>query len=146
MKNIELGLKRNESLSALRNQLIANLVEITKDLPMPEIAALVAHATHSFECASTCRNPIADGSGLTVREQEVLVLVAHGYSRRAIGQSLSISMNTAARHIANIYSKLGVSTVAEATVWAYSQQLISLPEQPQRRSEDDAHQYFEKLV
>ena len=52
---------------------------------------------------------------LTNREKEVLVLIAHGYCRREIASSLRISKNTAARHISNIYSKLNINTVAEAT-------------------------------
>ncbi len=95
---------------------------------MQDIAALLAYANSCSERASATRRAIPDNTKLTEREQEVLVLVAHGYSRRAIGQSLSISMNTAARHIANIYAKLGVSTVAEATQWAYSRRLIAAPQ------------------
>ena len=55
---------------------------------------------------------------LSAREQEVLVLVSNGYSRREIGDALEISVNTAARHISNIYRKLGVTSVAEATRYA----------------------------
>ena len=55
---------------------------------------------------------------LSTREQEVLVLVSNGYSRREIGDALEISVNTAARHISNIYRKLGVTSVAEATRYA----------------------------
>ena len=54
----------------------------------------------------------------------MLVLVANGYNRKSIGASLGISVNTAARHIANIYSKLGISTVAEATCLAYNCNVI----------------------
>lgn len=95
---------------------------------MHDITALIAYANSCSERSSDTRHTHPDNARLTGREQEVLVLVAHGYSRRAIGESLSISMNTAARHIANIYAKLGVSTVAEATQWAYSQRLIAVPE------------------
>jgi len=52
---------------------------------------------------------------LTNREKEVLVLIAHGYCRREIASSLHISRNTAARHISNIYTKLDINSVAEAT-------------------------------
>ena len=58
---------------------------------------------------------------LSAREQEVLILVSNGYSRREIGDSLDISVNTAARHISNIYRKLGVTSVAEATRYAMGQ-------------------------
>ena len=51
---------------------------------------------------------------LTDREKQVLALLAHGYTRREIGGSLGISANTSARHIANIYRKLDISTAAEA--------------------------------
>lgn len=61
---------------------------------------------------------------LSKRELEVLVLVANGYNRKNIGSSLGISVNTAARHIANIYSKLGISSVAEATSLAYTTNVI----------------------
>lgn len=57
----------------------------------------------------------ADVEQLTDREKEVLVLVASGYNRKEIGRSLGISACTAAKHISNIYRKLGVSTIAEAT-------------------------------
>ena len=61
---------------------------------------------------------------LSKRELEVLVLVANGYNRKSIGGTLGISVNTAARHIANIYSKLGISSVAEATSFAYQSNVI----------------------
>jgi len=57
-------------------------------------------------------------SKLTQRETEVLVLVANSYTRSEIAKALGISPNTAARHIANIYRKLGISSVAEATNYA----------------------------
>ena len=61
------------------------------------------------------RSKLAD---LSKREHEVLVLVSNGYSRREIGEALEISVNTAARHISNIYRKLGVTSVAEASRYA----------------------------
>jgi len=61
---------------------------------------------------------------LTTRERQVLVLVANGYSRREIGETLCISFNTAASHIRNIYAKLEISTTAEATRIALDAGLI----------------------
>lgn len=55
---------------------------------------------------------------LSGREREVLTLIANGYSRKQVGDSLGISSNTAARHISTIYSKLEVSSIAEATRYA----------------------------
>lgn len=51
---------------------------------------------------------------LTERELEVLALLAHGHSNKAIGQTLFISEATAKFHVGNILHKLGVSRRAEA--------------------------------
>ena len=51
-------------------------------------------------------------NNLTQRENEVLVLVANSYTRAEIASTLGISPNTAARHIANIYRKLGISSLS----------------------------------
>jgi len=62
--------------------------------------------------------------GLTGREVEVLVLVAGGRSNRAIADELYISTKTVARHVSNIFAKLGVSSRAAATAKAFEHQLM----------------------
>lgn len=57
------------------------------------------------------------GGLLTGRETEVALLAARGMSNRAIGHELFISQATAARHIANIFTKLGVSSRAQLVAW-----------------------------
>lgn len=54
---------------------------------------------------------------LTVREREVALLVARGLSNRAIAAELFISPATAARHVANILGKLGLSSRAQIAAW-----------------------------
>jgi ATP/maltotriose-dependent transcriptional regulator MalT len=56
---------------------------------------------------------------LTGRELEVLRLIAAGDTNRAIGARLAISEKTVARHVSNIFTKLGVNTRAAATAYAY---------------------------
>ena len=51
---------------------------------------------------------------LTAREKEVLALIVEGLSNRGIAKRLVISESTAARHVFNIFSKLGVHTRAQA--------------------------------
>ena len=63
-------------------------------------------------------------SGLTGRELEVLRLLAAGYSNRELGDALFISPTTAARHVANIYNKLGVDSRARAAALAHELGLI----------------------
>ena len=65
-----------------------------------------------------------DTHGLTRRELEVLRLVAAGETNRAIAAELVLSERTVDRHVSNIYAKLGVSTRAAATAYAYKQQLV----------------------
>lgn len=62
--------------------------------------------------------------GLTVRELEVLRLVAGGKSNREIAAALVISDHTARRHLQNIFGKLGVSSRAAATAYALRHRLI----------------------
>lgn len=108
-----------------KTQLLTKIFAITRTMTSSEIAELLGVVQSFAQPVRQTKLRAQHGSSLTEREMEVLVLVANGYSRRAIGLSLSISMNTAARHIANIYAKLGVSSVAEATQWALSHGLVA---------------------
>jgi DNA-binding NarL/FixJ family response regulator len=62
-------------------------------------------------------------AGLTPREVEVLRLVATGKTNRAIAAELFLSEKTVARHVSNIFTKLGVSSRAAATAYAYQHDL-----------------------
>jgi DNA-binding NarL/FixJ family response regulator len=62
--------------------------------------------------------------GLTSRELEVLRLVAAGESNRAIASALVISEHTVARHVQNIFAKLGVSSRTAASAFAYEHDLV----------------------
>jgi DNA-binding NarL/FixJ family response regulator len=62
--------------------------------------------------------------GLTPRELEVLRLVAAGKTNRAVAAALFISEKTVARHVSNIFGKLGLSTRAAATAYAYRHGLV----------------------
>jgi DNA-binding CsgD family transcriptional regulator len=55
---------------------------------------------------------------LTVRELEVLRLVADGADNATIGRELSISGHTVKHYVTNIFEKLGVRTRVEAAVYA----------------------------
>ena len=61
--------------------------------------------------------------GLTPREVEVLRLVATGKTNRAIAGELFLSEKTVARHVSNIFTKLGVSSRSAATAYAYQHDL-----------------------
>lgn len=61
---------------------------------------------------------------LTQREVEVLRLVAQGLTKPQIARLLGISVNTAKRHVGNIFNKLGVNDRAQAAVWAAHHDLV----------------------
>jgi len=61
---------------------------------------------------------------LTARELEVLGLVATGKTNRAIADALGLSEKTVARHVANIFTKLGLTSRAAATAYAYRNRLV----------------------
>jgi DNA-binding CsgD family transcriptional regulator len=63
--------------------------------------------------------PKALPRGLTAREAEVLRLVASGKTNRDIAVELVISEHTVARHLQNMFVKLGVTSRAAATAFAY---------------------------
>jgi DNA-binding NarL/FixJ family response regulator len=65
-----------------------------------------------------------DSHGLSRRELEVLRLVAAGKSNRDIATALVISEHTVARHIHNIFAKLGVSSRAGATAFAFEHSIV----------------------
>jgi DNA-binding NarL/FixJ family response regulator len=63
---------------------------------------------------------------LTVRETEVLSLVAKGFRNKEIGAALSITEETAQAHVKHILSKLGVHDRTRAAVVAVERGIIRL--------------------
>ncbi|MDN5750668.1 MAG: LuxR C-terminal-related transcriptional regulator [Pseudonocardia sp.] len=61
---------------------------------------------------------------LTGREIQVLRLVATGMANRAIAAELFLSEKTVARHLSNIFTKLGLSSRSAATAYAYEHDLV----------------------
>lgn len=68
----------------------------------------------------------ATGTGreLTPRELDVVRLVAAGNTNREIAARLVISDKTVARHLHNVFTKLGLPNRSAATAWAYEHGLL----------------------
>jgi DNA-binding NarL/FixJ family response regulator len=66
----------------------------------------------------------APAGGLTARELEVLRRLAAGATNREIAAELVVSEHTVHRHVSNIFAKLGVSSRAAATAYAFRHRLI----------------------
>ena len=74
---------------------------------------------------SLARDDERDGThGLSPRELEVLRLVATGKSNRDIAAALVISEHTVARHVQNIFTKLGVASRTAAGAFAFEHDLV----------------------
>ena len=63
-------------------------------------------------------------AGLTAREVEVLRLLARGLSNKEIAARLVISPKTAGNHIEHIYTKIGASNRAGASLFAMQHGLL----------------------
>jgi DNA-binding CsgD family transcriptional regulator len=68
--------------------------------------------------------------GLTPREVEVLAAVARGRTNRQIAGALRISDKTVARHLSNIFTKLGLASRSAATAYAYEHGLVGTGRRP----------------
>jgi ATP/maltotriose-dependent transcriptional regulator MalT len=66
------------------------------------------------------------GGVLSVREMEILLLVARGLSNRQIANALHLSEATVKRHLANAYPKMGVSSRGEAIRKALFEEWITI--------------------
>jgi DNA-binding NarL/FixJ family response regulator len=62
--------------------------------------------------------------GLSPRELEVLELVADGHTNREIAATLIVSEHTVARHVQNIFAKLGVSSRTAAAAFGHQHGLV----------------------
>ncbi len=71
-------------------------------------------------------NPIRGdaAANLSARELQVLAAVATGKTNRQIAAKLGISEHTVARHMANIFNKLGVTTRTAASAFAFERNLV----------------------
>jgi DNA-binding NarL/FixJ family response regulator len=83
------------------------------------VRAVLAAAGHR---RATSRTPWP--AGLSDREVEVLRLIATGSSYRDVARELGISPKTVRHHIEHVYNKIGVTTRAEAAIFAMEHGLV----------------------
>lgn len=61
---------------------------------------------------------------LTAREQEVMRLIARGYTYREVASSLHLSVKTVETHVSAVLRKLQLSNRKELTAWASTRRLL----------------------
>lgn len=84
---------------------------------------LAPEATQALIQAAT--QPSEPGYDLTPREQEVLALIVKGLSNPEIAKRLVIGLSTVKYHVSSIFSKLGVTSRAEAIALAWQHELVT---------------------
>lgn len=108
---------------------------LTKDTPQHELGSQLLSAVNGgypvsevvagflldIDDAATTESSIAS---LTVREREVVALIARGSRYKTVADELGISAKTVESHIANIFRKLDVSTRGEMTAKVAAEFLI----------------------
>jgi pimeloyl-ACP methyl ester carboxylesterase/DNA-binding CsgD family transcriptional regulator len=103
------------------------------DAVIQAIRAFVGPLSHHrrdrirLEQAGATAPPVLQPLGLSVREVEVLQLLATGLSNPAIAAHLVLSVHTVERHVVNLYTKLGIHGRAEATAYALRHGLLPAP-------------------
>ena len=114
-------LKRNLGHDQARAMsLLSEASEISAALGMGPLIARVAELRKEQSSP-----PHANPAGLTVREVEVLRLIAQGKTTREIANKLTLSARTVQRHISNLYAKINVRNRVEATAFAQENPLIA---------------------
>lgn len=73
---------------------------------------------HPAGMLSAARSQMPPQNDLTMREIEVLSLVARGFINKEIADKLHISLTTVITHRKNITEKLGIKTVSGLTIYA----------------------------
>lgn len=83
------------------------------------------NVVHRFE--RRCSVAVAD-CPLTLREKEILALVAEGATNGQIARTLWVTEQTVKFHLSNTYRKLGVSNRTEASRYAHLNNLVTAAE------------------
>jgi DNA-binding NarL/FixJ family response regulator len=96
-----------------------------RELDAAEVVFVRLGATLDAGGIAARRGRAALPGGLTGREAEVLALVAAGRSNREIAASLVLSPKTVARHLSNIFAKLGVRSRTQAAAYAFEHGLAT---------------------
>lgn len=109
-----------ENLHDLLPQLLDELTTNVVALPpgSPRLAGTRPSA-RSRQLAAPHQLAAGHAIRLTAREHEVLQRISAGDSNKAIARALDLSLHTVKRHVANILTKLGVSSRVQAATWMH---------------------------
>jgi DNA-binding CsgD family transcriptional regulator len=108
--------------------LVAEACRLLGDADSEQLELEAAHAVFADLAAEPSLTGPATSQpgpdGLSARELDVLRLVADGLGNREIAGALFISQHTVARHLQNIFAKLGVSSRTAAVAYAHEHRIV----------------------
>jgi class 3 adenylate cyclase/DNA-binding CsgD family transcriptional regulator len=113
--------------------LLTQATSTLQGLPADLLVRRAAQLAESLQARVVVKSPSRPSypDNLSEREVEVLTLVARGQSNRQIADELVLSVKTVARHVSNIFNKIGVEKRAAAGSYAFERGLAGrAPPQP----------------
>jgi DNA-binding NarL/FixJ family response regulator len=116
--------ERTEPSDRVAGLLIGADDYVIKPFDPDELIARVRRAISRSRPDAMQAAPWREGFDLTVRERQVLALLAKGLAQQAIATELFISPKTVATHIQRILPKLGVRSRAQAVAVAHREGLV----------------------
>jgi DNA-binding NarL/FixJ family response regulator len=87
----------------------------------PAVTHTVLNWMQQVGTQQSTEDPLAS---LSEQERNILPLIAEGKTNREIATELVVSEHTVARHLQNIFAKLGVSSRTAATAFAFEHELV----------------------
>ncbi len=108
-------------------ELLANAATLFHELKMKPFLPRVTDLARLLETRLPATKQVprpAYPDGLSEREVEVILLIAKGRSNQQIADELILSAKTVARHISNIFDKIGVDKRAAAAAYAFEKGLV----------------------
>jgi len=108
---------RNNLLAAI-NSVLSGQVFLSSNICETILGGFLGHSENARSAVSWCQ--------LTLREREVMKLVAEGYKNREIALHLSLSIKTIEKHRSNLMGKLNFRSVTELTSYAIEHSLVAI--------------------
>lgn len=123
----DIGATENLAAGRVTHQTSANeLVELVRVLGTPEMT--FAKEKRGRDIAEWPINGLSPRQRtLTVRERQVLKLLAEGRTVRSVASTLGVSVKTVDAHKFNLMRKLGIHNKAELVMWAIQKRVLKLP-------------------
>ena len=120
------ALKAGASGYVLKDSQVDAIVSSIVAVASGEQVMASAVANRVLEMLTGASTPKEFYDGLTVREVEILRLLATGMANKQIAYRLTISEKTVRNHVSNMYEKLGVYDRSQAVLYAVRKGLVEV--------------------